>query len=212
MKEEMLKALKCLYLAVQEDIAKDVETKVMNYVAELEEKLKEKEELIDRAFDEWAYDDTKIEEMLEPIIGKEFIEGDSYCVPGTVGCVEKLVEKYKHTVELCGRFASKLYKTRGERNELRKEIEDDNAELDTAWSKVTEYTEAAEKIKGLIDIQKQNGNYNYNEFMYGMLIGLETAYYSLLGEEAEFTEHPLSWLRDNIPKDFVPTVAEGSLD
>jgi hypothetical protein len=38
MKEEMLKALKCLYLAVQEDIAKDVETKVMNYVTELEEK------------------------------------------------------------------------------------------------------------------------------------------------------------------------------
>jgi hypothetical protein len=72
--------------------------------------------------------------------------------------------------------------------------------------------EAAEKIKGLIDIQKQNGNYNNDEFMYGMLIGLETAYYSLLGEEAKFTEHPLSWLRDNIPEDFVPTVAEASLD
>jgi hypothetical protein len=72
--------------------------------------------------------------------------------------------------------------------------------------------EAAEKIKGLIDIQKQNGNYNNDEFMYGMLIGLETAYYSLLGGEAKFTEHPLSWLRDNIPKDFVPTVAEDSLD
>ena len=124
MKEEMLKALKSLYLAVQEDIAKDVETKVMNYVIELEEKLKEKEEFIDRAFDEWAYDDTKIEEMLEPIIGKEFIEGDSYCVPGTVACVEKLVERYKHIVELCGRFASKLYKTRGERNELRKALKE----------------------------------------------------------------------------------------
>jgi hypothetical protein len=77
---------------------------------------------------------------------------------------------------------------------------------------VNNMKEAAEKIKGLIDIQKQNGNYNNDEFMYGMLIGLETAYYSLLGEEAKFTEHPLSWLRDNIPEDFVPTVAEGSLD
>ena len=68
---------------------------------------------------------------------------------------------------------------------------------------------AVPKIKGLIDIQKKNGNYNNDEFMYGMLIGLETAYYSLLGEEAKFTEHPLSWLRDNIPEDFVPEVVEG---
>ena len=119
----MLKALKCLYLAVQEDIAKDVETKVMNYVTELEEKLKEKEEYIKRVFEDWADDDIRIEEMLEPIIGKEFIEGDTYCVPGTVACVEKLVERYNHNVKRCERFASRLYKTRGERNELRKELE-----------------------------------------------------------------------------------------
>lgn len=72
--------------------------------------------------------------------------------------------------------------------------------------------EAADKIKGLIDIQKQNGNYNYNEFMFGMLIGMETAYYSLLGEEAKFTEQPKKWLKDGILNDFVPEVAEGSLD
>ena len=30
--------------------------------------------------------------------------------------------------------------------------------------------EAAERIKSLIDIQKHNGNYNYDEFMYGVLI------------------------------------------
>ncbi len=150
MKEEMLKALKCLYLAVQEDIAKDVETKVMNYV--------------------------------------------------------------KHLEERCEGFATNLYRVRKERNELRKEIEDDNAELDTAWLKVVEYTEAAQKIKGLIDIQKQNGNYNYDEYMYGMLIGLECAYYTVLEEEAKFTEQPKKWLKDGIPKDFVPEVAEGSLD
>jgi len=71
---------------------------------------------------------------------------------------------------------------------------------------------AAEKIKGLIDIQKQNGNYNYDEYMYGMLIGLECAYYTVLEEEAKFTERPEKWLEDNILNDFVPTVAEGSLD
>ena len=69
--------------------------------------------------------------------------------------------------------------------------------------------EAAEKIKGLIDIQKQNGNYNCNEYMYGMLIGLECAYYAVLEEEAKFTERPKEWLDDNISKDFIPTVAKG---
>ena len=74
---------------------------------------------------------------------------------------------------------------------------------------MTTTEEAVEKIKGLIDIQKKNGNYNCNEYMYGMLIGLECAYFSLLGEEGKFTERPEKWLDDNIPKDFVPTVAEG---
>ena len=69
--------------------------------------------------------------------------------------------------------------------------------------------EAADKIKGLIDIQKQNGNYNSNEFMYGMLIGMEAVYYSLLEEEAQYTEKPEKWLKDSIPKDFVPEVAKG---
>lgn len=135
MKEEMLKALKCLYLAVQEDIAKDVETKVMNYVTELEEKvlgrdkvIKEKEEFIYRAFDEWAYDDTKIEEMLEPIIGKEFIEGDSYCVPGTVACVEELVKKYNNLKELHAlNFMSDMLpmeKLQKQRDELRKAVKE----------------------------------------------------------------------------------------
>jgi hypothetical protein len=63
--------------------------------------------------------------------------------------------------------------------------------------------EAAEKIKDLIDIQKLNGNYNSNEYMYGMLIGLECAYYNLLGEKAKFTERPEKWLEDKAYNDFV---------
>jgi hypothetical protein len=63
--------------------------------------------------------------------------------------------------------------------------------------------EAADKIKGLIDIQKQNGNYNYDEYMYGMLIGLELAYFSLLGEEAQYTEKPEKWLSNKAYNDFV---------
>jgi len=72
--------------------------------------------------------------------------------------------------------------------------------------------EAADKIKGLVDIQKQNGNYNCNEYMYGMLIGLECAYFSLLGEEAKFTEQPKKWLKDGILNDFVPEVANVQKD
>ena len=67
--------------------------------------------------------------------------------------------------------------------------------------------EAADKIKGLIDIQKRKGTYDYNEHMFGVLIGLELAYYSLLEEEAQFTEKPEKWLKDSIPKDYVPEVA-----
>jgi hypothetical protein len=59
-----------------------------------EKKLEEREEFIKRTFEDWADDDTRVEKMLEPIIGKEFIDGNSYCVPGTVGCVEEIINKY----------------------------------------------------------------------------------------------------------------------
>ena len=69
MKEEMLHALQCLYISVPEDVAKDVNTKVMNYVKQLEERCegfatnlyrvrKERNELKDRV------------KMLEDIIAK----------------------------------------------------------------------------------------------------------------------------------------------
>jgi hypothetical protein len=51
------------------------------------------------------------------------------------------------------------------------------------------------RIKNMIDIQKQNGNYNYDEYMYGMLIGMECAYYSLQNKEAKFTKRPKKWLK-----------------
>ncbi|NBP16932.1 hypothetical protein EBU95_21550 [bacterium] len=54
---------------------------------------------------------------------------------------------------------------------------------------------AAEAIKGLIDIQKQHGNYNCDEYMYGMLVGLECAYYTILEQwEFEYTPRPERFL------------------
>ncbi len=92
------------------------------HIEDLEKKLKQKDERIKLLCEDWTDDETRIEEMLEPIIGREFIDGNIYCSPGTVGCVEELVKKYNHTVERCEEFASKLYKTRGEKNELREEL------------------------------------------------------------------------------------------
>lgn len=69
MKEEMLKALKCLYLAVQEDIAKDVETKVMNYVAELEKEIEDDNAELDVAWSKVVELNDRVK-MLEDIIAK----------------------------------------------------------------------------------------------------------------------------------------------
>jgi hypothetical protein len=90
MNEEMLKALKCLHLAVQENIAKDVETKVMIYVKHLEERCegfatnlyrvrKERNELKDRV------------KMLEDIIAKHT------SIPKAV--IPKLTTKFPEIVQ-----------------------------------------------------------------------------------------------------------------
>ncbi len=65
------------------------------HIEDLEKKLKEKDERIKLLCEDWIDDENMIEEMLEPIIGREFIDGNIYCSPGTVGCVEELVRKYR---------------------------------------------------------------------------------------------------------------------
>jgi len=112
-----------------------------------EKKLEEKEELIDRAFDEWAYDDTKIEEMLEPIIGKEFIEGDSYCVPGTLACVEELVKKYD---ELKLERDALWVKTQEDEREI-------NQLMDSNKERLIQRTELLEIAEELADVIISNG-------------------------------------------------------
>ncbi|NBO98746.1 MAG: hypothetical protein EBU90_01280 [Proteobacteria bacterium] len=85
------------------------------HIEDLEKKLKEKDERIKLLCEDWTDDETRIEEMLEPIIGREFIDGNIYCSPGTVGCVEELVKKYneqKNTLEyfknLADQFAEEI--------------------------------------------------------------------------------------------------------
>lgn len=58
---------------------------------------------------------------------------------------------------------------------------------------------AAAVIKGLIDVQRQPGNYDHDRYMFGMLIGLECAYFCILEEEATYTPTPARFIVD-IPK------------
>jgi hypothetical protein len=107
----------------------------------LENKIIEQDQLIKLLCDDWAEDDTRIKEMCEPIVGKDFIDGDGYSFVCMVDVVEEVVKKYNVITARCEEFARNLYRVRKERNELKNEIEDDNAELDTAWSKVAELGE-----------------------------------------------------------------------
>lgn len=53
-----------------------------------------------------------------------------------------------------------------------------------------------ETLEDLIKIQRSPGNYNCNEYMYGMLIGLECALACIKNEDAIYTEKPTEWLDD----------------
>jgi len=120
-----------------------------------EKKLEEKEEFIDRAFDEWAYDDTKIEEMLEPIIGKEFIEGDSYCVPGTVACVEELVKKYDELKLERDALWVKTQEDEREINDLRdvnkqlRQWKEEALKVMSQWNEVSDYINSNAEVEDL---------------------------------------------------------------
>lgn len=59
-------------------------------------------------------------------------------------------------------------------------------------------TEAHEKLKGLVDIQCENGNWNYDSYMHGMANALILAYHVVTSsdEECPFLNAPSYWLKD----------------
>jgi len=66
----------------------------------LEEKLKEKDAAIDAHCRDWADDDTRVKEMCEPIVGKDFIDGaDSDYFVSILDVVEEVVKKYNDLKE-----------------------------------------------------------------------------------------------------------------
>jgi len=44
---------------------------------------------------DWADTDVEVRKLAEPILGKEYIEGDSYGVPAIKDIVEQLVQRIK---------------------------------------------------------------------------------------------------------------------
>jgi hypothetical protein len=117
-----------------------------------EKRLEEREEFIKRTFEDWADDDIRVEEMLEPIIGREFIEGDKYCVPGTVGCVEEVVKKYN---ELKLEKDALYVKTQEDEREIN-DLRDVNKQLrqwkEEALVVLNEWNEVSEYIRKNTDI------------------------------------------------------------
>ena len=61
-------------------------------------------------------------------------------------------------------------------------------------------------VRNQLNVQGQNGNWNYDPYMQGMYNVLECALATLEGREPEYRSAPDKWLRD-IPSDGAPTEA-----
>jgi hypothetical protein len=53
-----------------------------------------------------------------------------------------------------------------------------------------------ENLKDTIKLQSQNGNYNYDEYNYGLLNGLIVALSILENKEPIFPKKPKKWLKN----------------
>lgn len=62
-------------------------------------------------------------------------------------------------------------------------------------------------IRDLLKIQGSNGNWNYDEYMWGLYNGMELALATMETREPEFRSTPKDgFIKDKIPKDFVPEI------
>ena len=56
--------------------------------------------------------------------------------------------------------------------------------------------ETIKKLKEMIEVQGQDGNWNYDPYMHGMYNGMVCALAVLEGKEAEYRDAPDKWLSD----------------
>lgn len=60
----------------------------------------------------------------------------------------------------------------------------------------------AQQIRGQLDVQGQDGNWNYDSYMHGMYNGLECALATLEGRAPKYRDAPDVWLRGAPPKTY----------
>ena len=89
----------------------------------------ELKDLYDFAVADWCDDDTLIRKLCEPIIGLEYIEGDSYGVPGMIEVVEKTIEKLQAEIKRISDIAVYRLGEREYAGMLVNELEEENERL-----------------------------------------------------------------------------------
>lgn len=111
----------------------------------------EKEDFIKRTFEDWAEDDVMIENILEPILGRDFINGDSYCVPGIVACVEELVKKYNELKLEKDSLWLKTQEDEREINDLRDAVDEKRIQRNDAIQVANIFMKAYMRLGGRTD-------------------------------------------------------------
>jgi len=72
--------------------------------------------------------------------------------------------------------------------------------------------ELSAAIKELLRIQGSDGNWNHDPYMHGMYNGMELIRSLVDGDNnPQYKMPPKVWIKDTIPKDFVPEVLDGAV-
>jgi hypothetical protein len=68
-------------------------------------------------------------------------------------------------------------------------------------------TEKLSKMVEMVEVQGQEGNWNYDPYMHGMYNGMELMLAMVEGREPAYKEAPTVWLAD-MPKSEDPPIAD----
>lgn len=82
-----------------------------------------------------------------------------------------------------------------------------NESIANGYSYVVNYNDTVEQFKEMIEIQKQDGNWNYDPYMHGLLNGMLLGLSTITGEEFTPYESPDEWICNKKHKMVSPQVA-----
>lgn len=70
----------------------------------------------------------------------------------------------------------------------------------------TNLTDVLAAIRSQLNVQGQNGNWNYDPYMHGMYNGLECALATMEGRDPEYRKAPDEWIYDGITQPKSPQI------